>query len=138
MAFRNLDCNRIEGDEIWAFCYSKQKNVPRSFQGTFGYGDVWTWVAIDADTKLVPSWLVGERTRRTATRSCATSLAAPAGKAHPAHDGRLRLYLPVVDALWRDGTSTTRRSSRSTATASGRRGPPLQPRATCNGHRQSA
>ncbi len=58
----NLDIQRIEADEIWSFCYAKQKNVPEEFVGTPGYGDVWTWVAIDADTKLVPSWLVGERT----------------------------------------------------------------------------
>src|SRR5688500_8599401 len=59
---RNLDCKVVECDEIWAFCYAKQKNVPQEHQGTFGYGDVWTWVALDADTKLVVSWLVGERT----------------------------------------------------------------------------
>lgn len=59
---RDLDCRYIECDEIWAYCYAKQKNVPDEHQGTFGYGDVWTWTAIDADTKLVPSWLVGERT----------------------------------------------------------------------------
>ncbi|MGB7158112.1 MAG: IS1 family transposase [Tepidisphaeraceae bacterium] len=58
---RELPCRTIECDEIWAFCYSKQKNVPEEHRGTFGYGDVWTWTAICADTKLVPSWLVGER-----------------------------------------------------------------------------
>jgi IS1 family transposase len=58
----DLPCETIECDEMWGFCYAKQKNVPREHQGTFGYGDVWTWVAICADTKLVPSWLVGERT----------------------------------------------------------------------------
>ena len=58
----NLATKTVECDEIWSFCYSKQKNVPEEHQGTYGYGDVWTWVAIDADTKLVPSWLVGERT----------------------------------------------------------------------------
>lgn len=42
--------------------YAKQKDVPDEHKGTFGYGDVWTWTAICADTKLVPSWLVGERT----------------------------------------------------------------------------
>jgi IS1 family transposase len=61
---RNLDTVRVEADEIWSFCYSKQKNVPEEFQDTFGYGDMWTWTAIDADTKLVPAWLVGERTNR--------------------------------------------------------------------------
>lgn len=66
MTLRNLDSTRIECDEIWSFCYSKQKNVPEEFVGTPGYGDVWTWTAIDADTKLVPSWLVGERTSKDA------------------------------------------------------------------------
>lgn len=58
--------NRSRGYEIWSFCYSKQKNVPEEHKGTFGYGDVWTWTATDADTKLVPSWLVGERTAKDA------------------------------------------------------------------------
>jgi hypothetical protein len=61
-AMRDLPCTTIECDEIWAFCYSKQKNVPDEHEGTFGYGDVWTRTALCADTKLVPSWLVGERT----------------------------------------------------------------------------
>ena len=52
---RDLPCERVQCDEIWAFCYAKQKNVPDDKHGDFGYGDVWTWVAIDADTKLVPT-----------------------------------------------------------------------------------
>ena len=59
--FRNLPCKRIQCDEIWSFCYAKEKNVPNEMKGRFGCGDIWTWVAIDADTKLVPSWLVGKR-----------------------------------------------------------------------------
>jgi IS1 family transposase len=59
---RDLPCEVVEVDEIWSFCYSKQKNVPEQFKGTPGYGDVWTFTAICADTKLVPTWLVGERT----------------------------------------------------------------------------
>jgi len=58
---RNLTCKHIQCDEIWSFCYAKDKNVPEDKQGKFGYGDVWTWTAIDADTKLVPSWFVGLR-----------------------------------------------------------------------------
>ena len=57
----NLPCKRIQCDEIWAFCYAKQKNVPIEKQGEFGYGDVWTWTAICADTKIVPSFFVGLR-----------------------------------------------------------------------------
>lgn len=62
-ALQDLPCRVIEADEIWSFCYAKQKNVPEDFKGTPGYGDVWTFTAICADTKLVPSWLVGERTK---------------------------------------------------------------------------
>ncbi len=65
-ALRNLPCKRIQCDEIWQFCYAKSKNVPAEKQGQFGYGDVWTWVALCADTKLVPSWVVGNRDATTA------------------------------------------------------------------------
>jgi IS1 family transposase len=65
---RNLPCKHVQCDEIWSFCYAKQKNVPEGKQGRLGYGDVWTWTAIDADTKLVPSWLVGLRTADYAHR----------------------------------------------------------------------
>ncbi len=58
---RDLPCKVIEADEIWAYCYAKKKNVPEEFKGTPGYGDVWTYTALCADTKLVPSWLVGEQ-----------------------------------------------------------------------------
>lgn len=58
----NLPCKVVEADEIWAYCYPKNKNVPEQFKGTPGYGDVWTFTAICADTKLAPTWLVGERT----------------------------------------------------------------------------
>jgi IS1 family transposase len=56
---RGLHCERIQLDEIWAFVGAKQKNVKPGHNAD--YGDVWTFVAIDADTKLVPSWLVGQR-----------------------------------------------------------------------------
>jgi hypothetical protein len=58
---RNLPCRRIQVDEIWSFCYAKQGNLPENKQGQLGYGDLWTWTAICADTKLVPSWFVGRR-----------------------------------------------------------------------------
>lgn len=60
-ALRNLTCKRIQVDEIWSFCYAKQKNVALAKAPVAGAGDVWTWTAICADTKLVPSWLVGSR-----------------------------------------------------------------------------
>jgi len=58
---RNLPCKRIQADEIWSFIYAKQKNMPQDMRGQFGVGDVWTWTALCADTKLVPSWYVGTR-----------------------------------------------------------------------------
>ena len=58
---RYLTSTRIECDEIWSFCYAKAKNVPEAHRDEYGFGDVWTWVAIDPETKLVPSWLVGMR-----------------------------------------------------------------------------
>jgi IS1 family transposase len=51
----------VQVDEIWSFCYCKAANIPQDKQLEFGYGDVWTWTAIDADTKLCISWLVGDR-----------------------------------------------------------------------------
>lgn len=57
---RNLTSKRIQCDEVWSFVYAKQKNVPEEFRG-FGVGDVWTWTALDADSKLLISYLVGLR-----------------------------------------------------------------------------
>lgn len=55
---RGLDCKRVQVDEIWGFIGKKQRNT---LPGELSKGDVWTWVAIDADTKLVPSFLIGKR-----------------------------------------------------------------------------
>lgn len=62
----DLPCRRLQCDEIRSFCYSKQKNVSPAHQGEFGYGDVWTWTAIDSDTKLVPCWHIGRRDAQAA------------------------------------------------------------------------
>jgi IS1 family transposase len=59
-AFQNLSCKRLQCDEIWSFVGAKERNIPREKKGT-GRGDIWTWIAIDADTKLVPCWFVGSR-----------------------------------------------------------------------------
>jgi hypothetical protein len=60
-ALRNLPCKHVQCDEIWSFCYGKDKNLPEGKKGIFGYGSVWTWTALDADTKLICSWMVGNR-----------------------------------------------------------------------------
>lgn len=64
---RHLTSKRIQLDEIWGFVYAKQKNVARAKAAPPQAGDVWTWVAIDPDNKLVVSWRVGDRTQETAT-----------------------------------------------------------------------
>lgn len=58
---RNLMCKRLQLDEIWSFVAMKDKQVPADLKGTPGIGDTWTWTAIDADSKLVVSWMVGNR-----------------------------------------------------------------------------
>ena len=62
----NLTSKRIQCDEIWSFIYAKEKNVPAEKRGQFGFGDVWTWVGMDADTKLIVAWMVGGRDAGTA------------------------------------------------------------------------
>lgn len=58
---RGLTCQRVQCDEIWAFCQAKEKNVAHHNKGVYGFGDIWTWTAIDPDTKLLVSWYVGLR-----------------------------------------------------------------------------
>lgn len=58
---RNIKSKRVQCDEIWSFCYSKEKNVAPEDKNFMGHGDAYTWTAIDADTKLAISWLVGRR-----------------------------------------------------------------------------
>jgi IS1 family transposase len=60
-AFRNLTCQRVQVDEVWSFVYAKAKNVKEAKAAPDKAGDIWTWTAIDADTKLIPSYYVGRR-----------------------------------------------------------------------------
>lgn len=59
-AFRNLPCKRVQCDEIWSFIGAKEKNCSKEMKAK-GAGDVWTWVALDPDSKLVPCWFIGAR-----------------------------------------------------------------------------
>jgi hypothetical protein len=65
--FRNLNCRRLQLDELWGFNYCKQKNVtPEIAERVPTAGDVWLWIALDAETKLVPCWRLGDRNAGTA------------------------------------------------------------------------
>lgn len=97
--FRNLKCKRIQCDEIWQFCYAKSKNVPADKRGQFGYGDVWTWVAIDADTKLVPSFMVGNRDQRSAIMFMDDLRGRLASRVQLTTDG-LKVYLEAVEGTF--------------------------------------
>lgn len=65
---RGLRCDRVQCDEIWSFCYCKDKNVPDRMRGMPGVGDVWTWTAVDQDSKLMIAWMVGDRDAECAGR----------------------------------------------------------------------
>jgi IS1 family transposase len=93
---RNLSCKRLQADEIWSFVYAKQKNVPFDMKGEFGVGDVWTFTAIDADTKLVPSWLVGSRDVGTATEFMRDLASRLTSRVQLTADG-LKAYLYAVE-----------------------------------------
>ncbi len=92
----NLPCRRLQVDEIWEFCYAKAKNVPAEKKGIFGYGDVWTFAAIDAETKLVPSWLVGSRDSGSATAVLQDLAGRLASRVQLTTDGH-RMYLAAVE-----------------------------------------
>lgn len=93
---KNLPCKRIQCDEIWSFVYSKERNVPADKKGEFGYGDVWTWVAIDADTKLVPCWHVGKRSLKAAKMFIEDLSTRLANRVQLSTDG-LKAYITAVE-----------------------------------------
>jgi IS1 family transposase len=96
---RDLTCRRVQCDEIWQFVYSKQKNVPTKFQGQFGFGDVWTWVGIDADTKLIVAWHIGRRGAGAAGVFIDRLAKRIKNRIQLTTDGH-RAYLDAVDAAW--------------------------------------
>jgi IS1 family transposase len=96
-AFRDLPCKRIQLNEIWTFCYAKQRNVPFAKNAPQEAGDIWTWVAIDAETKLIPSWRVGDRSGATAIEFVSALSKRLANRVQITSDGH-RAYLEGVEA----------------------------------------
>ena len=95
----NLKCKRIQCDEIWSFVGCKEKNTTTETKEERGWGDVWTWVALDPDTKLAAGWFVGDR-----SASSAYSLLRPlqrklANRVQLTTDGH-RAYLIAIEAAW--------------------------------------
>ena len=98
-ALRDLPCKRIQVDEIWSFIYAKQKNVGRAKSAPPEAGDVWTWTAIDADTKLVPSWRVGDRSGETAIDLMDDLRGRLANRVQLTSDGH-KAYLEAVEGAF--------------------------------------
>jgi IS1 family transposase len=96
---RNLTCKRIQCDEIWQFCYAKEKNVPADKRGQFGFGDVWTWAAMDADTKLIVTWAIGTRGAGTALEFMHDLAGRLAHRVQLTTDGH-RVYLNAVESAF--------------------------------------
>src|SRR5712671_2084988 len=97
--FRNLTCKRLQVDEIWNFVYAKQKNVPTAKAAPANAGDVWTWTAIDADTKIMPSWFVGGRDSNSAIIFMDDLASRLANRVQLTSDGH-RAYLEAVEGAF--------------------------------------
>lgn len=93
---RKLSCKKLQCDEIWAFCYSKQRNVATNKVRVEGAGDAYTWTAIDSDTKLVPCWHVGTRGAASAKAFIDDLAPRMAGRVQLTTDGH-KAYLKAVD-----------------------------------------
>jgi IS1 family transposase len=99
---KNLPCRRIQCDEIWSFCYAKDKNLPDNLKDKWGFGSVWTWTALCADTKLVPAWFVGKRDAHAAYAFMKDLAHRLKNRVQLTTDGH-RAYLEAVENTFGDG-----------------------------------
>src|SRR5271166_4214476 len=95
----NLPCKRLQVDEAWSFCYAKQKNVATAKRAPEGAGDIWTWVGLDADTKLVASFYVGSRDGEAAMIFMDDLARRLANRVQLTSNGH-RLYLEAVEGAF--------------------------------------
>ena len=96
---RKIKSKRVQCDEIWSFCYAKEKNVVSAVAAPEGAGDVWTWTALDADTKLMISWGVGDRDAATGRAFLEDVASRLASRVQLTSDGH-RVYLDAVPAAF--------------------------------------
>ena len=96
---RDLNCERVQVDEIWSFTYAKQKNVKTAKAAPVGAGDTWTWTAIDADSKLVMSWMVGGRDGQYALAFMDDLRSRLANRVQLTSDGH-KAYLEAVEGAF--------------------------------------
>ncbi len=93
---RNLQCRRLEVDEIWTFCRCKAKNVPQDKAGTLGFGDLWAFTAIDPVSKLIPTFRIGHRDAEHATAFMKDVASRLAHRVTLVTDGH-NMYLEAVE-----------------------------------------
>lgn len=93
---KGLTTKRVQCDEIWSFVYAKEKNLPEKLRGKFGIGSIWTWVALDSDSKFVISWLVGNRDAEYARIFIKDVASRLSNRIQLTTDG-LRAYLEAVE-----------------------------------------
>lgn len=98
---RRVEASRIQVDEIWTFTYAKQRNVANAKAAPDGAGDTWTWTALDAETKLIVSWMVGERDAATALDFMHDLRSRLRNRVQLTSDG-LVTYLNAVEAAFGD------------------------------------
>ena len=96
---RGVEAKRIQCDEIWSFVYAKQKNAPRAKRRDLAYGDVWTWTALDADSKLIVSYFVGLRDADYANAFMSDVAARLSNRVQLTTDG-LKAYLEAVEGAF--------------------------------------
>jgi len=98
-AVRDVKARRVQCDEIWAFCYAKQKNVARAKAAPRGAGDVWTWTAIEADSKMILAYEIGDRSGATAIEFMDDLRRRLANRVQLTTDGH-KAYLEAVEGAF--------------------------------------
>ena len=99
---RNVHASRVQCDEIWSFCYAKQKNVRAAQAAPEQAGDVWTWTALESDSKLMLSWMLGDRDAGYATKFMRDLESRLATRVQRTTDGH-RVYLEAVEDAFGNG-----------------------------------
>lgn len=96
-ALRNLNCKRVQCDEVWCFCYAKDRNLPDEMLGGVGVGSIWTWTAMCADSKLILSWRLGARDAANAHAFMGDVAERLASRTQLTTDGN-RVYVDAVES----------------------------------------
>jgi len=99
---RKVRAQRVQCDEIWSFCYAKEKNAPKPKKEAGEAGNIWTWTALDSDSKLIISWLVGDRDFTTASRFTNDLASRLASRVQLTTDGLFHYFAAVTNAFKSD------------------------------------